>query len=177
MMTLMTPKEIKSIAVHADDKKIEVYTPLLNQYMHEHGICGAEREAAFLATIIWESGHFRYTREIASGAAYEGRKDLGNIYKGDGVKFRGRGLIQLTGRSNYERASKALGVDFVSNPQLLEQPRYATQVSCWWWASNGLNEIADKGDFRRITRVVNGGTTGWADRIKWYALAKTVLKC
>ena len=77
----MTPKEIKSIAVHADDKKIEVYTPLLNQYMHEHGICGSEREAAFLATIIHESGHFRYTREIASGSAYEGRKDLGNIYK------------------------------------------------------------------------------------------------
>ena len=173
----MTPKEIKSIAVHADDKRIEVYTPLLNQYMHEYGICGKLRESAFIATIIWESGSFKYTREIASGKAYEGRKDLGNIYKGDGVKFRGRGLIQLTGRSNYERASKALGVDFVSNPQLLEKPRYATQVSCWWWQSKGLNEIADTGDFRRITRVVNGGLTGWADRSKLYELAKTVLKC
>ena len=175
MMTLMTPKEIKSIAIHADDKKIEVYTPLLNQYMHEYKICGAERESAFLATIIHESGHFRYTREIASGAAYEGRKDLGNIYKGDGVKFRGRGLIQLTGRSNYERASKALGVDFVSNPQLLEQPRYATQVSCWWWADRGLNEIADTGDFRKVTRIVNGGENGWSDRLKLYALAKNIL--
>lgn len=175
MMTLMTPKEIKSIAVHADDKKIEVYTPLLNQYMHEYKICGAEREAAFLATIIHESGHFRYTREIASGSAYEGRRDLGNIYAGDGIKFRGRGLIQLTGRSNYERASKALGIDFVSNPQLLEQPRYATLVSCWWWADKGLNEIADTGNFRRITRVVNGGYTGLADRIKWYNLALKIL--
>lgn len=173
----MTPKEIKSIAVHADDKKIEVYTPLLNQYMHEYKICGTEREAAFLATIIHESGHFRYTREIASGAAYEGRRDLGNIYAGDGVKFRGRGLIQLTGRSNYERASKALGIDFVSNPQLLEQPEWAVKSACWWWADKGLNEIADKGDFRRITRVVNGGYTGLADRNKLYALAKTVLKC
>ena len=175
MMTMMTPKEIKSIAVHADDKKIEVYTPLLNQYMHEYKICGSEREAAFLATIIHESGSFRYTREIASGASYEGRKDLGNIYKGDGVKFRGRGLIQLTGRSNYERASKALGIDFVSNPQLLEQPRYATQVSCWWWSDKGLNEIADTGDFRRITRRVNGGYTGWSNRLKFYNLALNIL--
>lgn len=173
----MTPEEIRSIAVHADDKKIEVYTPLLNQYMHEYKICGAKREAAFLATIIHESVHFRYTKEIASGKAYEGRKDLGNVQAGDGVKFKGRGLIQITGRTNYERASKALGVDFVSNPQLLEQPRYATQVSCWWWADKGLNEIADTGDFRKVTRIVNGGLTGWADRSKWYALAKTVLKC
>ena len=69
-------------------------------------------------------------------------------------------VIMILGRSNYERASKALGIDFVSNPQLLEQPRYATQVSCWWWADKGLNEIADTGDFRKVTRVVNGGITG-----------------
>ena len=83
-------------------------------------------------------------------------------------------VIMILGRSNYERASKALGVDFVSNPQLLEQPRYATQVSCWWWADKGLNEIADTGDFRKVTRIVNGGYNGWAERSKWYALAKSV---
>ena len=172
---MMTPKEIRSIAVHADDKKIEVYTPLLNQYMHEYRICGKLRESAFIATIIWESGSFKYTREIASGSAYEGRKDLGNIYPGDGVRFRGRGLIQLTGRSNYERASKALGVDFVSNPQLLEQPEWAVKSACWWWQSNGLNEIADTGDFRRITRIVNGGYNGWNSRLNFYNRAKEVL--
>lgn len=171
----MTNEQLRQIATYATLVNINTYAPLLNRYMHNYNICGAERESAFLATIIHESGHFRYTREIASGAAYEGRKDLGNIYKGDGVKFRGRGLIQLTGRSNYERASKALGVDFVSNPQLLEQPRYATQVSCWWWADRGLNEIADTGDFRKVTRVVNGGENGWSDRLKLYALAKNIL--
>ena len=171
----MTPKEIRSIAVHADDKKIEVYTPLLNQYMHEYRICGKLRESAFIATIIWESGSFKYTREIASGSAYEGREDLGNIHKGDGVRFRGRGLIQLTGRSNYERASKALGVDFVSNPQLLEQPEWAVKSACWWWADKGLNEIADTGDFRRITRIVNGGYNGWNSRLNFYNRAKEVL--
>jgi len=173
---MMTPKEIRSIAVHADDKKIEVYTPLLNQYMHEYKICGAEREAAFLATIIHESGHFRYTREIASGVAYEGREDLGNIHKGDGVKFKGRGLIQITGRRNYEQISNEFGIDFVKNPHLLEEPEWAVKSACWWWQSNGLNEIADKGDFQKVTRRVNGGLTGWAERSKWYALAKSVLR-
>ena len=171
----MTNEQLRQIATRATLVSINTYAPLLNRYMHNYNICGKLREAAFLATVIHESGSFRYTREIASGAAYEGRKDLGNIYKGDGVKFRGRGLIQLTGRSNYERASKALGIDFVSNPQLLEQPRYATQVSCWWWQDRGLNEIADTGDFRRITRVVNGGYNGWAERSKLYALAKNIL--
>ncbi len=171
----MTNEQLRRIATYATLVNINTYAPLLNRYMHNYNICGKLREAAFLATVIHESGHFRYTREIASGAAYEGRKDLGNIYKGDGVKFRGRGLIQLTGRSNYERASKALGVDFVSNPQLLEQPRYATQVSCWWWADKGLNEIADTGDFRKVTRIVNGGYNGFSDREFWYKKALEIL--
>ena len=171
----MTNEQLRQIATYATLVNINTYAPLLNRYMHNYNICGKLREAAFLATVIHESGHFRYTREIASGAAYEGRKDLGNIYKGDGVKFRGRGLIQLTGRSNYKRASKALGVDFVSNPQLLEQPRYATQVSCWWWADKGLNEIADTGDFRKVTRIVNGGYNGFSDREFWYKKALEIL--
>ena len=72
--------------------------------------------------MIHESGSFRYTKEIASGKAYEWRKDLGNVQAGDGVRFKGRGLIQLTGRANYALASNALGVDFVSRPELIEQP-------------------------------------------------------
>lgn len=172
---IMKTEELKQIARYANNLTVATYAPLLNQYMHEYNICGVEREAAFLATIIWESGSFKYTREIASGAAYEGRRDLGNIHPGDGRKFRGRGLIQLTGRANYERASKALGVDFLSNPELLEQPKYAVKVSCWWWAEHGVNEIADTGDFRAVTRKVNGGYNGMADRNAWYVLAKRVL--
>jgi len=171
----MTKEQLRRIATAAGHAAITLYAPLLERHMTKYGICGRLRESAFIATIIHESGSFRYTREIASGAAYEGRKDLGNIYKGDGIKFKGRGLIQITGRTNYEKASKALGVDFVSNPQLLEQPRYATQVSCWWWADRGLNEIADRGDFRKVTRVVNGGYTGWSHRLKFYNRAKEVL--
>lgn len=171
----MTKEQLRRIATAAGHAAITLYAPLLERYMTKYGVCGRLRESAFIATIIHESGSFRYTREIASGAAYEGRKDLGNIYKGDGVKFRGRGLIQLTGRSNYERASKALGIDFVSNPQLLEQPEWAVKSACWWWASKGLNEIADEGDFRRVTRRVNGGYNGLADRLNFYNLALKIL--
>ena len=171
----MTENQLKQIAIHATDANIKLYTPLLNRFMHEYNICLKLREAAFLATVIQESGSFRYTREIASGKAYEGRKDLGNIYKGDGERFCGRGLIQLTGRANYQEASNALKVDFVSNPELLETPDFATEVSCWWWNSRNLNRLADAGKFIEITKVVNGGLNGISDRSNWYNLALKVL--
>lgn len=171
----MTNEQLRQIATYATLVNINTYAPLLNRYMHNYNICGKLRESAFIATIIWESGSFKYTREIASGKAYEGRKDLGNIYKGDGVRFKGRGLIQLTGRSNYTLASNALGVDFVSRPELIEQPDFATMVSCWWWSMKGLNEVADTGDFRKVTRVVNGGYNGFSDREFWYKKALEIL--
>lgn len=172
----MTKDQLKKIMPYATSSNIDLYLPYLNQYMHEYGICGWLRESAFLATIIHESGSIHYVQEIASGQAYEGRKDLGNTQKGDGVRFKGRGLIQLTGRANYQKASEALGVDFVSNPALIEQPKYAVMVSCWWWKQHGCNELADTKDIEAVTRRVNGGLNGIADRKKWYNLALEVLK-
>ena len=169
----MTKEQLKKIAIHATSKNIDIFTPLLNRYMHEYGICGKYPESAFLATIIHESGSFRYLKEIASGQAYEGRKDLGNTETGDGVRFKGRGLIQLTGRANYALASNALGVDFVSNPELLEEAENAVRVSCWWWDMKKLNRLSN--DISAVTRVVNGGYNGLVDRKKWYDLALSVL--
>lgn len=171
----MTAEQLKQIAIHATQANIATYAPLLNRYMHEYNICGKLRKAAFMATIIHESGSFKYVREIASGSAYEGRRDLGNIHKGDGVRFRGRGLLQITGRANYKQVSDALGVDFITNPDLLEQPEYAVKSACWWWSDRGLNRLADAGKFKEITRVVNGGYNGLADREKWYKKALEVL--
>ena len=171
----MTTEQLRNIANYATLVNINTYTPLLNRYMHNYNICGKLRESAFIATIIHESGSFRYTKEIASGKAYEWRKDLGNVQAGDGERFKGRGLIQLTGRTNYTLASNALGIDFVNHPELLEQPEFATMVSCWWWKMKGLNEVADTGDFRKVTRIVNGGYTGLADREFWYNKAMKVL--
>ena len=172
----MTTEQLKNIATYATHANVILYAPLLSKYMAEYGITGKMRMSAFIAQIIHESGSFRYTREIASGAAYEGRKNLGNVFKGDGVRFKGRGLIQITGRDNYGEISKVFGVDFTANPELLEQPEWAVKSACWWWNNKGLNRLADMGKFREITKIINGGFNGLADREKWYSKALSVLK-
>ena len=118
--------------------------------------------------------------EIASGAAYEGRKDLGNTQKGDGVRFKGRGPIQLTGRANYAAAGKALGLDLVKNPEKVKTPDVGFRTSVWFWTTRKLNAIADQktlASFRMITKKINGGTNGQADREKYWASAKKALGC
>lgn len=143
----------------------------------EFDIDTAERVAAWLAQLAHESGQLRYVREIASGEAYEGRKDLGNTQPGDGARFRGRGLIQITGRANYEQLRVALGLDCVAHPEILEDPHNAARVSGWFWKGRGLNELADGGtvNFTKITRRINGGTNGLADREMFYSRARAAL--
>lgn len=133
------------------------------------------RQQHFLAQLAHESDHFQTTREYASGKAYEGRKDLGNTQRGDGERFRGRGLIQLTGRANYASASRALDQPFVDNPDLVEKFPAAATVSGWFWATNGLNELADKDDVTLVTRRVNGGLNGLPSRKVALANAKTAI--
>jgi putative chitinase len=137
------------------------------------------RQAAFLAQIGHESGRLVYVRELwgptPAQAGYEGRKDLGNTEPGDGKRFMGRGLIQITGRANYQKASDALGIDFVSSPELLEQPSNAALSAAWFWNVHGLNDLADAGNFATITRRINGGMNGYADRLALLALAKDAL--
>jgi putative chitinase len=117
--------------------------------------------------------------ENADGHAYEGRKDLGNTETGDGPKFRGRGLIQITGRANYTEAGRELGLDLIAHPDLLEELDNAASASAWWWWKRHLSEIADKNDetaFARITRVINGGVNGWTSRLAYWQRAKRVLE-
>lgn len=154
---------------------VEPYVGFLNKYCSRYEIDTPIRLAAFLAQIGHESGRFCYTEEIASGAAYEGRKDLGNVCAGDGVRYKGRGLIQLTGRSNYAALSKDLGVDFVGNPALLAEPEYAVWSACWFWHKRKLNDLADNGFFRDITKRINGGYRGLEDREKLYEKCKRML--
>ena len=118
----------------------------------------------FLAQLAHESGNFRYMEEIASGAAYEGRKDLGNTQAGDGKRYKGRGPIQLTGRANYRKYGQQLGIDFENNPEIVVLPSVGLLVACKFWADNGLNALADKDDVLTITRRINGGTNGLAYR-------------
>ena len=138
--------------------------PFLIEGMTRYAINTKLRQNHFIAQLAHESGEFRYMQELASGSAYEGRKDLGNTETGDGVRFKGRGLIQLTGRANYAAIGKALGIDFVSNPELLETPKYATLSACWFWNSRNLNIWADADDILRITKKINGGVNGLTQR-------------
>ena len=175
---MISEQQLAQIYPMAPLSKIKLFLPYLNQYMNAYEINTPNRQAAFLAQIGHESGQLHYTEEIASGKAYEGRKDLGNLFKGDGIRFKGRGLIQITGRSNYTSAGKALGFDLVNYPEQLKEPSLATQSACWWWHNRGLNEIADSPteiNFKRITRIINGGYNGYADRFKIWQRALQVL--
>ena len=142
-------------------------------------IVGTNRVAAFIAQIGHESGQLKYVKEIwgptAAQAKYEGRKDLGNTVAGDGSKYRGRGLIQITGRANYMACGEGLGLDLIKQPELLEKPQHACMSAAWFWTTKGLNTLADAGQFDKITRRINGGQNGAADRQALYARALKVL--
>lgn len=168
---------------HYCKSRVNNFIPAINSALDEFSINTPLRVAAFLAQCMHESGSFLYMREIASGEAYEGRRDLGNTQVGDGVRFKGRGPIQITGRANYTNVAKKLGIDCVNHPELLENPSEGMRASALFWFEHGLNEIADKGDFLTISVRINGRNkktglpNGWQERQDFYKKAKEVFKC
>jgi putative chitinase len=130
--------------------RLREFAPAVNQTLDKYQINTPLRIAHFLAQIMHESGGFQYVKEIWGPndwqVDYEGREDLGNTQPGDGKRFMGRGLIQLTGRANYKEFSKAMGVDFIAKPELVEQPPYAVLVAGWYWNSRDINQSADTDD-------------------------------
>lgn len=171
---MVTYHDLKAICPLANTSRLAVYVGPLNAAMQEFEINNRPREMAFLAQIAHESGSFNYVRELASGADYEGRADLGNTEPGDGKRFKGRGLIQITGRANYAACGDALGIDLLAHPESLEEPINAARSAGWFWHSRHLNAYADAGDFRAITRVINGGLNGWVDRLNYFTRAQQV---
>ncbi|HCS07730.1 MAG TPA: chitinase [Pseudomonas sp.] len=156
-----------------------VFVSVLNSAMNRYQIVGPKRVAAFIAQIGHESGQLKYVKEIwgptTAQARYEGRADLGNTHSGDGSKYRGRGLIQITGRANYKACGEALGLDLINQPELLEKPQHACMSAAWFWASRGLNTLADAGEITKISKRINGGLNGLADRQALYDTALRVL--
>lgn len=135
------------------------------RWFPDYGIMdSAQRLAHFLAQLIHESGSFRYMEEIASGAAYEGRKDLGNTQPGDGRRYKGRGPLQCTGRANYRKYGRRIGIDLETNPTLAAIPSIGLHVALEYWALNNLNALADQDNVDGVTKRVNGGVNGLADR-------------
>lgn len=167
------PEALLAVMPYAGGK-VQTYAPLLTVAMSEFAINSPIRQAAFLAQIAKESGSLVFVQEIADGSAYEGRTDLGNVQPGDGKRFKGRGLLQITGRINYTICGNALGLDLIANPELLEQPANACRSAAWFWSWKGLNEQADRGNFGTITKTINGGYNGLDDRIKFYIQARKV---
>ena len=180
-----------------------VFVPVLNTAMGRYQIVGQKRMAAFIAQVGHESGHLarlveslnysadalrktwpsRFGTELAKAVerkpeqianiAYGNR--MGNTAPSDGWKYRGRGLIQITGKNNYRACGEALGLDLIVEPELLERPQHACMSAAWFWATNGLNTLADGGNFDPITQRINGGQTGATDRQALYTKALRVL--
>ena len=170
---------LKGIMSAASQTGIALYLPFLAENMAGRKIDTPLRQAHFIAQLAHESGSFVYAEEIASGAAYEGRRDLGNTKKGDGRRFKGRGLIQLTGRANYTAYGNSIGEDLTVNDRWLTvatDPSRAVDVACWYWEDRKLNKPADKDDARTVTKLINGGLNGFEDRLAFLRRARYFLR-
>lgn len=200
---MLTLDELHRIMPHAGARAGAFLAPLVDA-MAEFEINTPQREAAFLAQVAHESGELRYTREIASGAAYEGRADLGNT-KPEALRiaaehgstpgrwWKGHGPIQVTGYDNHLACGDALGIDLLNSPELLEVPAHGCRGAGWFWTVGAglrlsrralahgirpdcnLNDLADAGDFEGLTLAINGGMNGWSDRLAYFERAKEVL--
>lgn len=189
----ITLAHLKAIA-GIETKLMPFLVEWINKTCPKYEIDSAQELSHFLAQACHESDHFKTTREYASGSAYEGRKDLGNIFKGDGPMFRGRGIFQITGRSNYLSLGIKKGdrMIFIEHPELLETPEYAIWSACEYWKGHKFNDIANMGDdsllkkkyhgtiidispVEYISISINGGYNGMEERKKFYERAKAAL--
>lgn len=166
----MTPETLVA-AIDCPLPRAMKWADVLTESMTRYDISTPARQAAFLAQVGHESMRLARTREMWAPAQcpwqarYEGKADLGNTQPGDGMRYMGRGLIQITGRANYRACGAALGQDFENGPGLLEVPKWAALSAAWYWHSRGLNALADAGDHVAITKRINGGTNGLEDRL------------
>jgi putative chitinase len=171
-----TQDKLRIVLPLAVESRVKLYFEPLKAGMVRYGITTPLQMAHFIAQVGHESGSLLYSEEIASGAAYEGRRNLGNTKPGDGVRFKGRGLIQLTGRSNYTAYSKYTGIDYVSNPEIVaNDPMVSVDASCWFWVDRKLPALAEADDVKAVTRTINGGYNGLDERIANLRRAKAVL--
>jgi len=180
---MLTDSDLQQIMPRLPQAKRELYLPFMNKIMEIYEIDTPLRASAFLAQIAHESAELKYMEEVWGPTAQQKKYEppgevarrLGNTQRGDGFRYRGRGAIQITGRANYKKYGDLLGVDLVGNPDLAATPQYAFSTAGVFWKLNGLNELADVRDFIAITRRINGGLNGLAERQKYYEIAKNVL--
>ena len=175
---MVTLEQLRAICPLTKAGRLAVFVEPLNDAMPEFGINTLPREAAFLAQAAHETMGFVHLKEIGSGVRYEGRTDLGNDEPGEGMAMKGHGIFQLTGDKNFQAAGVALHGDrdwYRYNPDLAAEPLEACRIAGWYWQSNGLNELADAQNFRKITIRINGGLNGYDDRVAYWNRAQEVL--
>ena len=183
---MITDRELGAIMPRVPEVKRTTYLPFLQAAMTEFGIDRPARTAAFVAQLAHESGELRFMEEIWGPTPAQRRYEppgtladkLGNTESGDGKRFKGRGPIQVTGRSNYKRFGDLLGLDLIAEPARAAVPDVAFRIAGLFWSKKGLNDLADLAtseSFREITRRINGGFNGLADRERLYTVARQVL--
>lgn len=179
---MVTAEHLSAIMPALPAAKRATFMPFLQAALAEFGIDSPPRLAAFLAQLAHESGQLRFMEEIWGPTPAQKRYEpvttlattLGNTEPGDGKRFKGRGPIQITGRANYRRYGGLLDVDLEGQPPLAARPELAFRIAGLFWSRNGLNELADEvstESFKKITRRINGGQNGLADRERFYAMA------
>lgn len=145
-----------------------------NVLLHDYEVLdNGLRLSHFMAQVMHESDGFRHMEEIASGKAYEGRQDLGNTQPGDGRKYKGRGPIQITGRANYRRFGRKIGIALERHPELAAVPSIGLHIALEFWKHRTLNKYADRDDIMTVTRRINGGFNGLKSRKKNLLLLKS----
>jgi putative chitinase len=171
---MLTPAQLLVIMPNAGTA-VETFCGPLNEAMSEFGITTARRQAAFLANVAEESGELRWLAELSDGLQYEGRKDLGNVEPGDGPRYKGRGLLQATGRAQYATIGAALGLPLIDQPELLKTPTAACRSAGWIWAvEKKLNQHADLDEFGACCHAINGGYNGLDSRLKYWLRGRRI---
>lgn len=174
---MITKEQLKKLCPPAKDAIITDVAKYFNIHADEYGVNTPIRIRHFMAQAAHESDSFKTLQEYASGQAYEGRRDLGNTQAGDGRRFKGRGIFQLTGRANYDAMSRKLNVDLISNPDLAATPEISVLTALEYWKSRSLNTLADgpiNGSVRAITKKINGGFNGLEERQRFFDLGKNI---
>lgn len=160
----MIPVDRVAEAAQVSADRARIHWPKLYTALARHAIADGFTQIAMIATVAVETAHqFAPINEYASGDAYEGRADLGNVQKGDGPRYKGRGYIQITGRANYRRYGQRIGVDLEGSPLLALQPKNAAEIAACYFVDKHIPNAAALADWRQVRRLVNGGLNGWDD--------------
>ena len=174
---VITILQLHRIMPHAPWGRVAGFVKSFNKWSTQFGIDSTLRAAHYIAQVAHETGELQWLEELSSGKQYEGRRDLGNTQPGDGPRFKGRGYLQTTGRANYQRYADSpycVGI-LMQHPEWLSKQPGCQKASMFFWQEHGLNELADRDDVRAVTRRINGGYNGLAQRCYFLDKAKRVL--